>query len=615
MGQGLVGNESFEAYIGCPANFIAIPYSTDYSNFPTVYLWTNPCEKTSPDYFHSCATATSGLQVPGPTFGYQKAKTGNAYAGIITFQGEFAGGNLIYDYREYLQTRLLQPLQAGKTYCVSFYVSPTTSNTFNFNVAIDEIGIAFSVARDTETVAKTMSLNYDVKSTAGVYFTDTSKWYKVSGKYVAIGGEEWMTLGTFKTNNSAPSFISLLPTAPNPAQIWSYLYIDDVSVKEISASDTITRRHDTLVCKATGLNITLEASNSAMAYSWSNGATGQQLVASDTGIYWCESIMDCGLNIDTFHIRYQPYTPLNIGKDTANCTGQPVLIQANYNYSSYLWNTGSTANKIIATQSGSYILTVVDTCGMQSDTIQISVQDPTLPPLANDTVICQGAMAPQLIVQGSNLKWYPGNGSFGVTQQPFISTSDLGTHTLYVSQTIGNCESVKVPVDVRIKYKPKADIGTFMTICKGSDTLIGKQYPEVTYLWNTNEMVCCIQPRETGNYELTIVNSCGKSTDSIYVEVSGCDDCLFLPTAFTPNGDGRNDDYRPFVKCPIKDYKLEIYNRWGELLFKTQDPNAAWDGKYKGSLCDAGVNIYVMEYRSAVTNATKSLKGNVTLIR
>ena len=154
-----------------------------------------------------------------------------------------------------------------------------------------------------------------------------------------------------------------------------------------------------------------------------------------------------------------------------------------------------------------------------------------------------------------------------------------------------------------------------MTICKGSDTLIGKQYPEVTYLWNTNEMVCCIQPRQSGLYELTIMNSCGKSTDSISVEVSPCDECMFLPTAFTPNGDGRNDDYRPIVKCPISDYKLEIYNRWGELVFRTKDPNVGWDGKYKGDICDAGVNIYLMEYRSAITNSTKSLKGNITLIR
>ena len=614
-GQGIVGNESFEAHTNCPSYLSSIEYTSDYSSFPNVYLWTNPCKETTPDYFNACAASNTQVQVPVPTFGYQQPKTGDAYAGIIAFQGQYLGGNLVHDYREYLQTKLLQPLQAGKSYCVSFYVSPTTSNTFNFNIAIDEVGIAFSVDRDTETVANTMSLTYDVKSTPGVYFTDTSKWYKVSGTYVAAGGEQWLTLGTFKSNTTGPSFVSLLPTPPSPAKVWSYLYIDDVIVKEISGPDTLTKKHDTLVCKPTGLNIPLVAEYGATSYSWNNGSTGQQIIAADTGVYWCQSAIDCGLTIDTFFVKYQPYNPLNIGKDTTNCTGQPVVIEANSNYSSYLWNTGSTGKTLTASQSGTYILTVTDTCGVQRDTIQVSLRQPTVPPLVSDTIICQGAMAPQLKVQGTNLKWYPGNGPVGVSQQPFVSTSDLGVQTLYVSQTVGNCESERVPVAVRVRYKPKAELGDFMTICKGSDTLIGKQYPEVTYLWNTNEMVCCIQPRQSGLYELTIMNSCGKSTDTISVEVSPCDECMFLPTAFTPNGDGRNDDYRPIVKCPISDYKLEIYNRWGELVFRTKDPNVGWDGKYKGDICDAGVNIYLMEYRSAITNSTKSLKGNITLIR
>jgi large repetitive protein len=454
-----------------------------------------------------------------------------------------------------------------------------------------------------------------VKSPAGTYFSDTSKWYKVTGTYLASGGENWLTLGTFKTGTSVPAFTHVYPTIPNPGvRDWTYLYIDDVSVREIKTSDTVTAIHDTTVCKATGLNIDLVAANGE-SYQWNTGATSGTVTVNDTGKYWCASRLECGLATDTFYIRYQPYNTLKLGKDTTNCNSQPVAIGTNNVYSTYLWNTGAATNSISASQSGTYILTVSDTCGMQQDTIEVTVQPPTPAPIANDTIICQNSLAPLLSVQGTNIKWYPINGSIGVNQQPFISTRNIGLQTLYLSQTIGKCESPRVAVNVTIKYTPKADIGDFMTICAGSDTLIGMPHPEVSYLWNTNEMICCIKPRQTGKYQLTISNSCGTSTDTAFVEIYPCDECMFIPTAFTPNGDGLNDDYRPIMKCAVDNYKLDIYNRWGELIFRSEDVNKGWNGLYNGNTSDAGAYIYLMEYRSAVTGSRKSLKGNVTLIR
>ena len=154
-----------------------------------------------------------------------------------------------------------------------------------------------------------------------------------------------------------------------------------------------------------------------------------------------------------------------------------------------------------------------------------------------------------------------------------------------------------------------------MSICRSSDTLIGETYPDVDYLWNTNEMVCCIKPRETGTYQLTISNSCGISSDTAFVELSPCDECLFMPTAFTPNRDGRNDEYRPLVKCPVASFNMQIFNRWGEVVFRSEDPSAAWDGALNGNLCDAGAFVYLVEYRSSSTGNVRSLKGNITLIR
>ena len=239
--QNLVSNPSFESFSNCPLSLVSMPFSSNFSQFPTVNGWSTPVKATTPDYLNDCAPASSGLQVPLSTFGYQPARTGAAYTGIIPFQGQFVNGNLTYDYREYLQTLLNQQMAAGKQYCVSFYVSPTISPNFTFNyVALDELGINFSVDRPVDTINRTISLPYHIKNQTGNFLSDTSSWYRISGVYQAGGGEKWLTLGCFNSGG-APAINPLYPTVPAANLLyWTYLFVDDVEVYEITGSDTIS---------------------------------------------------------------------------------------------------------------------------------------------------------------------------------------------------------------------------------------------------------------------------------------------------------------------------------------------------------------------------------------
>src|SRR5437868_1394732 len=110
IGQNLVPNSGFENFNQCPTGISGIFYSTTYSSFPSVQDWTNPLINTSPDYLHTCAAASSGVHVPEGTFGHEWPHGGNAYAGINAWQGAKTGNVWTLDYREYLQTKLLQPL-------------------------------------------------------------------------------------------------------------------------------------------------------------------------------------------------------------------------------------------------------------------------------------------------------------------------------------------------------------------------------------------------------------------------------------------------------------------------------------------------------------------------
>jgi gliding motility-associated-like protein len=88
-----------------------------------------------------------------------------------------------------------------------------------------------------------------------------------------------------------------------------------------------------------------------------------------------------------------------------------------------------------------------------------------------------------------------------------------------------------------------------------------------------------------------------------------------VPTGFTPNGDGLNDEFRPLGSAEFtSDYQMTIFNRWGQQVFRSVDPLVGWDGRYKGQEAQTGVYAYFITYKN-IYNEEKMLKGNVTLTR
>ncbi len=94
---------------------------------------------------------------------------------------------------------------------------------------------------------------------------------------------------------------------------------------------------------------------------------------------------------------------------------------------------------------------------------------------------------------------------------------------------------------------------------------------------------------------------------------------LIVPNAFTPNGDGRNDRLTPLMpkNCTITEFELQVFNRWGKLVFQTNDPNAAWDGNDGGTPAPSDVYVFRARYKAIGNNNEygETLKGDITLIR
>jgi gliding motility-associated-like protein len=172
-------------------------------------------------------------------------------------------------------------------------------------------------------------------------------------------------------------------------------------------------------------------------------------------------------------------------------------------------------------------------------------------------------------------------------------------------------------MNITIKFTPRNVLEqNEVTMCEKSPELIGIEIPyDVQFRWNNGAALCCIRPEREGFYRLATYNECGSYVDTIKVKFSSCDTCVTIANAFTPNYDGRNDRFRPIIMCPVNEFSMQVFNRWGNKVFSTTNINDAWDGSYNGERCDLGIYIYVIRYRSSATNREKAMQGNVMLLR
>jgi len=120
-----------------------------------------------------------------------------------------------------------------------------------------------------------------------------------------------------------------------------------------------------------------------------------------------------------------------------------------------------------------------------------------------------------------------------------------------------------------------------------------------------------------GRYAVTAINSCGQALASVDFPTEAC--CrIYVPNAFSPNGDGINDDFRVAdFKCPFTDFKLQLFSRWGELVFETGNPGEAWNGRSGARERPSGLYVWLLSYR-LTSDPQQQLRvetGELTLVR
>ncbi|WP_372754681.1 immunoglobulin domain-containing protein [Labilibaculum sp.] len=292
-----------------------------------------------------------------------------------------------------------------------------------------------------------------------------------------------------------------------------------------------------------------------------------------------------------------------------------------WTHADYLDYSDIRSPKIVDAPEGifTYEISVTDMYGCDANE-EVTVTTVADPVLGDDENICEGDEVYELnMLELENPLW--SNSDWGTTETDSVNAldvvtfSDPGDYLLEVSNAYGCGDEQLIvinPVPVLGLNDTLIYVGQSVTLAPNLPSKYGPYY----FLWQDGSIEQRYEVTETGTYTLQVEDNIGcTATDSAYVEVKqvGIESAnAFLPTS---SGDNRKfylQQYQLDELGVIQDFEMYIYDRWGELLYKTDsvDQDSGWDGMYKGKLCPAGAYVYIVFINGELTN-----KGTFMLIR
>lgn len=221
--------------------------------------------------------------------------------------------------------------------------------------------------------------------------------------------------------------------------------------------------------------------------------------------------------------------------------------------------------------------------------------------LGADTTLCNsGAITLDAGSSGGTYTWNTGQNS------QTISVNSGGTYSVLVSD--GLCSATDT---IQVTMLTSPDLGGLIANCAGNEIILNAGPFWGTYTWSTGDSTETISISDAGTYWVTVSNGACTETDTVDIVGGIGEGALYFPNAFTPNKDGTNEIFTG-VGNNITTFHLDIWNRWGELIYTTEDLSAGWDGYYKGKVVQNDIYVYVVTYTSSCTgNAIQRRIGHV----
>lgn len=304
------------------------------------------------------------------------------------------------------------------------------------------------------------------------------------------------------------------------------------------------------------------------------------------------------------------YPVVDLGNDTSVCAGDDLYtLDPGPGYASYLWQDGSTNETMDVNTPGTYWVIVTNASGCTaSDTVNI-LSIAAAPPLNFPDSI--------QFCQGSNVNLNAGSGyssylwSDGSTGQTFsIDTTGIFWCTVTNASGCATTDSILVP---SLWPKPFVDLGPDTTICLGEEVMLDATQSNSTYLWQDGSTLPTYLIQMPGVYSVKVTNEYDCSSEDEMTAFEGCGDDVYIPNAFSPNGDGLNDVYEIQEYRPLVSFDMKIYDRWGQMVFEGNDIFSGWDGTYQGKPEEIGTYVCVIEYQKQTFDGVKTFTRSVTV--
>lgn len=388
-------------------------------------------------------------------------------------------------------------------------------------------------------------------------------------------------------------------------------YTDSIEI-EYYNEFIISIGSDTSICY--GDELTLEPGFGFLSYEWQDGSPFPFYDVYENGIYsvTVTDINQC-IAFDEITVSVHQLS-LHLGNDTSICENNEITLSVPEEIDSLIWLDGlSYENDYIVNVPGTYWVDVYQNFGgtvcEANDTIIIDfLSAPHEPNLQEAYGICMGESLTLNANIGAGYE-YIWN---GILYDSLLSISGSGIQIL----EIGNiCGIIIDTINVYSYPSPEVEIEKVLLDVPGEFFLkVDSIYSEI--LWNTGCVNANVGIEGSGFYWVDVWNEFGcKASDSIFIEPPAC--IHDIPSIFTPNSDFYND-YFYIENQYVLSFNIQIFNRWGEKVFVSDNSSFQWDGKKNGTPCSEGTYYYIISYTcTALKNASQALaiKGSVLLLR
>jgi gliding motility-associated-like protein len=443
----------------------------------------------------------------------------------------------------------------------------------------------------------------------------------ISGDYVWQDGSTNDSLWIF----SSGQYFYQITNENNCVSNSDTININVLPIPELNVSQ------DTSVCIGTNLILFADA-NGSLIY-WEDVATG---FAADGDSVYLENInsdysilvfatdsLGCSSVADTVFVYTLPQedAPIITSNDSV-CLGYSLELYAVSSSQNIIWegpdgfsenNDSVLINPVSNVHEGSWwVYSLNGNCHSDTSEIYVTVVPLEELEISQDLSICIGDTAELSVLLGSDFYW-----SNSSTQNSILVAPD--TSQWYFAVIESYCGLVYDSVFVTVNDLPEVDLGPDQTILSGLGIHLEITSGETYNWWPIQGLTCSdcssvfASPLEETEYFVTVIDSNGcVSSDSITIFVDNETTC-FIPNSFTPNNDGLNDFFQPMV-YGLENYRIRIFNRWGEIIFETTDANLGWNGMVKGQASPQGTYVYQVSGLD-LNGEEKNWQGHLNLLR